>query len=181
MNVSSTRMLCVFDVESIGLHGEGFAVAYRVMNAAGEAVESNEFSCDPALALGRDEDRAWVAANVPTLARNCATPAEVRAKFWQRWLHWREAGAWLAADCSWPVEAAFLAACVRDGGDAAHWQGPYPLLDISTLTFALGRDPRDEETRLPDELPLHDPAADVRHSARKLQQALTSLATRAIP
>lgn len=169
------KLFHVFDVESIGLHGEGFTVAYRVISASGETVESDQFSCAPALAQGRDEDRAWVAAHVPELTQNCATPAEVRAKFWQRWLHWREAGAWLAADCAWPVETAFLASCVRDAGDAAHWQGPYPLLDISTLAFALGRDPREAEQRLPDELPRHDPAADVRHSARKLFEGLQTL------
>lgn len=41
----------VFDVESIGLHGEGFAVGYVVLQDCRE-VECGMFACDPSKAAG---------------------------------------------------------------------------------------------------------------------------------
>ena len=160
---------CV-DIESIGLHGEGFAVGYVVVDSLGTEIESATFACPPDAARGTDSDRAWVTQHVPPLSPTHATPREVRAAFWQRWLHWSALGAQMVADCAWPVEARFLAACVDDHGADAAWQGPYPLLDVSALATALGLDPRAAGDRLADELPQHDPLADARHCARLWRQ-----------
>jgi hypothetical protein len=163
----------VFDVESIGLHGEGFAVAYVVVDSTGAELETALFSCPPAAAMGADTDRAWVAKNVPSLALTHSTPAQVRAAFWQAWLRWRTVKAgvdsiYMVADCAWPVEARFLNACVDDAGAAAHWLGPYPLLDVSTLTqvLTITSDSAPALLRSADAQPSHHPLADARHSAR---------------
>lgn len=154
------------DMESIGLHGEGFAVGYVVVDALGTEVESGTFACPPGAARGADSDRLWVAQNVPAIIASHSSPREVRAAFWQRWLHWSAQGARMVADCAWPVEARFLAACVDDHGAAANWQGPYPLLDVSSLAAALGLDPRAPVERKTSEQPAHDPLADARLCAR---------------
>lgn len=158
--------LFALDIESIGLHGEGFAVGFVVVDAQGLEREAACFACPPEAAPGSAADRAWVADNVPGLAVTHTTPREVRAAFWQRWLHWSALGAKMVADCGWPVEARFLAACVDDHGAAAAWQGPYPLLDVSSLAAALGLDPRSAVERRPSEQPAHDPLADARLCAR---------------
>lgn len=157
----------VFDVEAIGLHGEGFAVAYVVVNADGDELEFAQFACSSASAAGTDADRAWVAQNVPSLPISHVDLAEMRAAFWQAWLRWRSVGAsenkiFMVADCAWPVEARFLNACVNDVDAAAYWQGPYPLLDVSTLQHAsnMNLPVRDLVTH-----PLHNPLADARYSA----------------
>jgi hypothetical protein len=160
------RTFFLLDVESIGLHGEGFAAAYLVVRD-GEELESGLFACDPAFARGTDDDRKWIAKNVPALPENCESPGVVRERLWERWLHWKSLGAFMVADCAWPVEANFLAQCVRDQEHAQDFNGPYPLLDVTTLIFASGKDPTIPTERLPDELPLHDPRADCRHSKRK--------------
>lgn len=170
-------LLMFLDVESIGLHGEGFAVGWVVVNAAGEPQEAQCWSCPPNSAEGSTSDRAWVAANVPPLAVTHGSPTALRAAFWSAWLGWRERGAWLVADCPWPVEANFLSACVRDQGPSAHWKGPYPLLDVSTLVMASGRDPRAEGERSTEaERPAHDPLADAYHSIRRWRESGASLA-----
>jgi hypothetical protein len=162
------RFLMFFDVEAIGLHGEGFAVGWAVVNAAGDTLEAQRCACPPEAAVGADSDRAWVAANVPPLAPTHDTPRALRSAFWAAWIKWREQGAWLAADCPWPVESGFLSACVDDQGPSAHWLGPYPLLDVSTLLLVAGHDPRKNMER-PGELehPVHDPLADVFHAVRR--------------
>jgi hypothetical protein len=169
--------LVFFDVESIGLHGEGFAVGWVVVNAAGELQEEQRLACPPETAAGADSDRAWVAANVSPLATTHDTPSALRAAFWAAWLAWRERGAWLVADCPWPVETGFLSACVKDLGPAAHWQGPYPLLDASTLVMAAGRDPRAARERPTGaERPAHDPLADAHHAIRRWRESGAVLA-----
>ena len=162
----------VLDVESVGLHGEGFAVGYVVCNQRGEVLEEATLACDPGHASGKPENRAWVLANVPEMDHDYFTPEAVRNGFWTRWMHWKEHGAVLVADCCWPVEARFLAACVDDGGGSREWDGPYPLHDLASVLLALGRDPLATNERLPTELPAHHPLNDARQSARLLMEAL---------
>jgi hypothetical protein len=50
----SFERLFVFDVESIGLHGEGYAAAYVVMDKQGRELESGLFAGDPSTAMGDD-------------------------------------------------------------------------------------------------------------------------------
>lgn len=166
----------VFDVESIGLHGEGFAVGYVVVTADGEVVGNRIFACHPDRANGGPEGRAWVAENCPPIVFNCASPCEVRRFFWNGWLSWKDQGAVLVADCAWPVEARFLAACVDDEPAQREWQGPYPLHELASFMVAAGLDPMATYDRLPDE-PQHDPLGDAKQSARLLVDALKKLST----
>ena len=165
-------LFMVFDVESIGLHGEGFAVGYVVINRRGDVLEEQVIACDPDEAHGLPKDRRWVDANVPMLPRDQLAPAGVRGAFWRRWQHWKAQGAVLVADCCWPVEARFLAAAVDDCRPHRDWAGPYPLHDLASVLLALGRDPLATNERLPSELPVHHPLMDARQSARQLLLAL---------
>lgn len=168
----------VFDVESVGLHGEGFAVAWVVVDRQGKRVATACYSCAPAAAAGDDAGREWVAENVhvPPVGL-CRSPRHVRDEFWRAWAFAKQEprGATLWADCCWPVEARFLAACVDDDPEARRWDGPYPLHDIATLRLAAGFDPLATVGREADELPAHDPLMDARQSARLLIEALDEL------
>ena len=168
------------DIESIGLHGEGFAVGYTVVDSLGCEIEATLFACPPDAAQGAQSDRAWVMQNVPTLIETHATPRAVRAAFWQRWLHWSALDARMVADCGWPVEARFLAACVDDHGAAAHWQGPYPLFDVSSLAAARALDPRAAVERKTNEQPAHNPLADARMCARLWREYSGQIAASAL-
>lgn len=174
-------MFMVFDVESIGLHGEGFAVGYVVVRRDGKMLDEGVMACDPNVCFGTDESREWVAKNVPPLEAVYRGPRQLREAFWGRWLHWKEQGAALMADCAWPVEARFLAAAVKDDHDRREWEGPYPLHDLASVLLALGRDPLASNDRMPNELPAHHPLMDARQSARLLVDALRVPQTEAKP
>lgn len=176
-------LFMVFDVESVGLHGEGFAFGYVVVDLAGRERGAGRVACDPDRCRGTPEGRAWAEANCPGLAIHCDGARELRRAFWLDWLNWKARGAALAADCPWPVEARFLAACVEDerpvirGGhntaaSPRDREGPYPLIDVASVRLAAGLDPLGTDDRRPDELPVHDPLADARQSARLLIEAL---------
>ena len=162
----------VFDVESIGLHGEGFAVAWVVVNRDGDRLGEGCMACDPGQCAGTDEGRQWVAANVPSLEVTSPTPQHLRNTFWHEWRHWADQGAVLVADCAWPVEANFLSACVKLNHAEREWQGPYPLHDLASVLLANGADALAVTDRLPDELPAHHPLMDARQSSRQLLAAL---------
>jgi hypothetical protein len=169
-------LFLVLDCESVGLHGETFAWGGVVVDRRGKGFDYHRAWCPPDGAAGSDDGRKWVAENwtAPDFPP-ADDPAQVRALFWDWWLHWRKKGAVLAADCAWPVEARFLAACVDDDPAARQWEGPYPLVDVGSVLLAAGLDPLGKYDRLPDELPEHDPLADARQSARLLCQALSGI------
>lgn len=166
------QLFFVFDVESVGLHGTPFAFGFVVINRGGGELDSGLFACNPNIAAGPDSAREWVAANIPAIPETHEFPSQVQNVFWEKWLYWKEKGALLAADCAWPVEARFLIAAVDQRPKEREWEGPYPLIDIGSVIFAKGGNPLEDRTRLPVELPRHQPLADARQSARLLIEAL---------
>lgn len=152
----------VFDVESNGLHGIGFAVGAVVIDESGSEVASFYAGCDPTTLPIRYDDREWMQANCyPALPPPThEMPREVRDAFWVFWQEHR-ADSTLWADCAWPVEARFLLACVEDD-PSRWWDGPYPLHEIAEH---IGMS---THARLPNELPAHNPLNDARQSARLL-------------
>ena len=172
----------VFDVESVGLHGEGFAVGWVVLDESGAEVSCGSYTCpiDHASA-GTADDRAWIEANVvPVLdTYTHLAPYGVREDFWEMYQALKAEGpVELWADCPWPVEARFLNACVQRNTEERNWQGPYPLLDVGVMMRASGIDAMATHPRLPGEEPAHNPLADARQSARLLLEAESRLGLR---
>lgn len=165
----------VFDVESVGLFGEGFAVGYVVMNDNGTFVEQGLASCPMDNAMGRHEDRQWCVDHIPLLNQRMAEinwvsfvkPREVRSWFWSMWQPWRHT-AYMAADCPWPVEMHFLASAIADAYAFRTDESPYPLIDVASVVLAKGGNPTETFDRHSGELPIHNPLCDARQSARIL-------------
>lgn len=174
------RLFMVFDVESIGLHGDGYAVGWVVVDANdhGRELGRGKLACDPEAQRGTTSSHAWVKENIPSFWPFSDSAHKIREGFWNAWMYWKAQGAILAADCPWPVEARFLCACVDEQPTAREWQGPYPLIDVASVRLAAGLDPLASGERLPFELPVHDPEADARQSARLLLEALEVAAAR---
>lgn len=169
------KTLFVFDVESIGLHGEAFAVAGGIYLANGAVQEEFCFACPESEALGHPDDRKWVKENIPILETTHRTTRGIRDAFWQIWKRAKDAGCIMVADCGWPVETNFLRACVADDPEARKWSGPYPMFDASSFIAAAGDDPLGKNPRTPSEMPEHNPLADARQSARLISEALKKL------
>lgn len=179
MGARQPNTFLAFDVESIGLQGEGFAVGW-VMFIDGICRGFGLEACPPEMAKGRDVDRDWVADNVPRMIYERDHPLQVRDRFWYTWRTFKDANSdgFLLVDCGWPVEANFLSATVRDATDRL-WDGPYPLVDLSTLLVATGLDPLQTFPRMNDELPAHQPLNDARQTARLWMEHVAALASQA--
>lgn len=173
MKPAISNIQFVFDVESNGLHGEAFAVAY-VVYKDGTLVAENSFSCPPSYAAGLRDDITWVSKNVPELPQTHTSVGGVLDAFWDAWIAWKDQGAQMFAECAWPVEARFLIECIKRQGAESNWNGPYPLHEIASFMAAAGMDPmasypyEEGETK-------HDPLSDARQSARLLRMALEKL------
>jgi hypothetical protein len=180
------KLKMIFDVESVGLHGEGFAVGW-VITENDREIDSGYASCDHTWAYeGATGDRDWIKENVvphlppATIMKGSdeshyTAPAKVRKTFWTEWLKWKAKGATLWADCAWPVEAKFLLECVEDDKELRNWEGPYPLCEISTVLICASLDPLAKYDRLLNETPAHHPTCDARQSARLLKEAIAIL------
>lgn len=188
--MSDLPLFLVFDVESIGLYGEGFAVGWVVIDSDGEEHESGLYACDQNKADEKYQENAreWVNQNVPPLEFTHERPHTVRRDFLVnvlcRWLpnglphnklHPKVESVW--TDWGYPVETNFLAK-IRT---TVYWSKfkpedclPAPLHEIATLCLAADINP-DDFPRLPDELPQHNPLNDARHSARLLVNAMAKL------
>ena len=176
----------IIDVESVGLQGQGFAVAYVVQDVDRNEVASAIYSAPSELARGDQGDREWVREHVEPHLPKVPTHSSLiamRTAFWEDWLYWREKGAEMWADCLWPVEARFLNACVDDYYSLPNSnikrsrkdKGPYPFHEIATVMTMVGWDATANYPRLPNELPKHNPLADARQSARLLYEATLQL------
>lgn len=166
------QLFMVFDVESIGLHGCDFAVGWVVVNGYGHEVQHGLLACEFNETFGTPESLKWVKENCPELKATHSCPVEMRDAFWRQWQDWKVQGALLVSDCGWPVEARFLIQCIDEHLKIREWQGPYPLHDLASILLSHGKDPLQKFDRKENELPIHNPLADARQSARILIENL---------
>jgi len=168
----------VFDVESVGLYGEGFAVGGGLFLENGAIQWGFCYACDSNVAQGSDENRKWVDENVPVIEITHRSPKMLRAAFWNEWLRAKQQGALMAADCAYPVEHIFIGQCIVDDFAERSKDAPYPLVEISSIQLAAGRDPIGNYERSASELPKHNPYADAVQSARLLAESLMLIAVK---
>jgi len=62
--IETTEKFFVFDVESIGLYGEGFAVGWVVTDRALTIFDQGVISIAPEFAMGTKKDHQWIQDNV---------------------------------------------------------------------------------------------------------------------
>jgi inhibitor of KinA sporulation pathway (predicted exonuclease) len=175
----------VFDVESRGLYGDGFAVGWVVVDLDGKEYESGLLVSDWHIAKGLNQVQPdeWLKKNLPPMEITHKNLDQLRFDFFkvlQRWLpngrekdHQKVSGVW--ADWGYPVEAQFLFKC----RSTAHWRidedpswlMPAPLQEVATVCLVSGLNANDFP-RLQTELPEHNPLNDARHSARILITAI---------
>lgn len=166
----------VFDVESMGLYGDPFAVGFVVIDATGKELDFGTFVCPTSNLHCTKENREWLAKHVFPHIPNYThtTPDGIAEAFWGVWMQWKERGASMVSDCGFPVETNFLRRCVGFGdlAQTREFLGPYPLYDVSTARLMAGLHPVATNYRLDGEKPAHNPLCDARQSARLFLEAI---------
>lgn len=194
----------MFDVESAGLHGDGFAYGYVVTGVdktTGELTvldEGEKYSIEGGKQAQQHE---WVAKNVlpslpltPFLDNEVSaeplpetivpTNRELRDAFFKVYSDWKSKGAEIYSDVNWPVETGFLSAVMQDDLPARNFAGPFPLKDASHVLCHIEPDPmkldRWEYARLPGARRPHNPLDDAKASAFALHKAKHELKKKAV-
>ena len=165
----------VIDVESVGLQGPAFAVAFGVYNSSGKCMEEFCYYTDPEPLGGSPEDLAWVKKNVSFFpcADKCSDQKEMFCAFVETFLRIRsriDFSLW--AECQYPVETNFFAQASTFLPEREANSLAYPIHEIATAMLASGLDPLQPNLRFENETPSHNPMADVRQSARLLHESL---------
>lgn len=125
--------IMIFDVESDGLFGEGFAVSAIILNiGVGDSckiVDCLNVKCSIQI---KDD---WVRENVlPHLdyMETVYTVKEVRDRFYDFYKKYIYDLKHIYSDCNFPVETNFVSAMVMDNLQERQTEMPYPLEDICT-------------------------------------------------
>lgn len=167
----------VFDVESMGLFGQAFAVAGGVYNKERKRLHEFAFHIngwnDFEIIEGTKEDRKWVTENVtlPESSIGFDYFEDFHQAFWDEWIKAKnEYGAEMAGECIFPVEVNFLNEVCSI--HATMETSPYPVHEIASFMASSGLDYKTSQERLESELPAHNPLMDSRQSARLLFESL---------
>ena len=171
-----TSHIFFVDAETDGLYGPFLSVAAMVTDQLGAEIDRFYGALYPQQVVITDP---WVQENVfPSLSRAetfFETDTALLEAFWAFWLHYRE-DCLCVADVPVPVEARLFAKCVAADPFVRTFQGPYPLMDLSTLLYSRGIDPDADRTNLSG-LPCkrHDALDDVRMTAAIWQKLVNGI------
>ncbi len=128
----------IVDAETDGLYGSFLSVAALVTTSEGEQADLFYGAVSPDLLQVRSE---WVKKNVLPYISAAHTffssEDELLRAFWDFWMKHRETSVCIADVC-YPVEARLFSRCVQMSPEEREFQGPFPLLDLSTLLLARG-------------------------------------------
>lgn len=128
-----------FDLETNNLHGTPFAVGALVIDGYGKVHDSFTARCP---IVGNVD--SWVKTNVlPAITDMKETHGDyetMRESFW-RWYVSAEASCdYVLVSNGYPVEYRFLLDCQEARLEERYWQHPFPILDLTSLLVATGKD-----------------------------------------
>lgn len=123
------KNIFMFDVESNGLYGEGFAVGAVVKNYNGNVIDTFELK---SIEGEEKVNNEWVKENVlPYLKdmKSVYSLIEFRKEFYEFYMKHKN-NIVIFSDVNYPVETNFLNAVVMDNMEERQWNMPYPLYDM---------------------------------------------------
>jgi hypothetical protein len=164
----------VFDVESIGLYGDSFAVGGGLYGKEGDVMDEFCYCIDKKGLSGMQSDIDWVQKNVPEMEITHLSGEEMRNDFWKKMVEAKSKGAAIFAECKFPVETNFVAKCIEEDKSRIE-DAPYPFHEIASVMISAGVDPLKSYKRIEGETPAHHPLMDSRQSFRLLRHCIRKL------
>lgn len=156
--------LFIIDAETDGLYGSFLSVAVLITDSNYNILREEYYGIKKANLHIQNE---WVKTNVVPIMgeyEECADEQELLDKVWDLWIAYKDQ-VQAIADVVYPVEVRLFQKCVDMHPEERYFQGPYPLLDLSSLLYAKGYDPLVERKTLlkePEIVKQHNALDDVR-------------------
>lgn len=140
------KNLFFIDAESDGLYGKFLSVAVIIVNNEMEEIERHYWGISKE---NLNIKSKWVQDNVlPIMGdyEKCRSETELLENVWHMWEIYKD-NAYVVADVIYPVETRLFEKCIQLSAKEREYQGPFPLIDLSSALLAKGIDPlkkRDE-------------------------------------
>lgn len=126
----------MFDVESIGLYGAGFAFSAVVADKKGKIIDSASYSCLTEEVIKElNKLEFFTTGEGKEIITECKklnqvnSLKELRNKFYNFYMKYKD-NCDIYSDCNYPVETNFLADVANDDLEIRQWNMPFPLLDV---------------------------------------------------
>ena len=155
----SKNNLFFIDAETDGLYGKFLTVAIIVTDNNLNEIERAYFGIKKE---NMDVKNQWVIENVlPILGEydEVNSEEELLDRVWEVWMRYAS-DAYAIADVPVPVESRLFLKCVERDSSNREFQGPFPLIDISSMLLAIGRDPLEDRNLIADA-----DSSEVKHNA----------------
>lgn len=141
------KELFFVDAETDGLYGTFLSIAVIVIDYEGNELDRHYWGINQKNLVVHSE---WVRRNViPIMGEYevCQDEDELLDKFWQVWKN-HQKDAYAIADVCYPVESTLFQKCVLKDKEKRVMDGPFPLLDLSSILLAKGIDPLIDRMKL---------------------------------
>jgi hypothetical protein len=156
------KKLFFVDAETDGLYGTFLSIAVIVTDYEGNELERHYWGMN---LENIEVQSGWTRQNVIPIMGTyevCQDEDELLDKFWHVWKNHQEE-AYAIADVCYPVESTLFQKCVLKDKEKRAMEGPFPLLDLSSILLAKGMDPLIERMKL------------VEMKGKKMHNALTDV------
>ena len=165
------------DVESVGLYGNPFAVAYVIYNNDGFIMDKHLEYCPIDTNNCLESDLKWIKENVlphfKDVNYTCDNVSELCNNFWNRWIdaNKRYEIVVMIGDVIYPVETNFISRCIQFDLKNRQFSGPYPFCDISSVENCISpqrfKELKEYESNLLKHYPEHNPMNDAERCGLK--------------
>ena len=130
------------DAETDGLYGRILSIAALVCDSKGNEIETFDHYCS---VTEEDIEDPWVKEHVyPILKTGIEEKDEhsLLCSFWN--FYKKQSDCAIIGDVTYPVECRVFEKCVRMDLPGRAFEGPFPLMDLSSMLYAKGYDPLTE-------------------------------------
>lgn len=135
------KKLFFIDAETDGLYGRFISAAVIITDSKCNELERHYWGIN---VNSEDIESNWVKDNVLPVMGNdyeqCGNEDELIENVWNLWNKYGQ-DAYVVADVAFPVEARLFEKCILADREAREYNGPFPLVDVSSLLIARGIEP----------------------------------------
>ena len=134
------RYLFFIDAETDGLYGSFLTVAIIVTDRRCNEIERRYWGISEDSMVITDP---WVKENVIGKFGDyevCEDEYDLLEKVWTVWKKYRDK-AYVVTDVMHPVESRLFTECARNDLENRKFEGPFPILDLSSILYAKGYNP----------------------------------------
>ena len=133
-------MYLFIDAETDGLYGEFISIAMVATDSIGNELAYSYMGVSNPEKHIKDQ---WVRENVLPILGEYEEYEDEHSLLEAFWSFWRAhaSDAYVITDVMHPVESRLFTSCVMHDVKERSFQGPFPILDLSSMLYAIGLDP----------------------------------------